>query len=48
MRAVQPSVAPLFNFGPSIDDLRAASLAETGLPAPRQPLWAAAPRLAAE
>jgi len=30
----------LFNRGGSIEELRAASLAETGLPAPRQPVWA--------
>ena len=30
---------PLFNFGPGIDALRANCLAETGLPAPEQPVW---------
>jgi N-methylhydantoinase B len=30
----------LFNRGGTIEELRAASLAETGLPAPRQPVWA--------
>ncbi|WP_226017419.1 hydantoinase B/oxoprolinase family protein [Novosphingobium sp. FKTRR1] len=30
---------PLFDFGPGIEQLRAASLAETGLPAPTQPVW---------
>ena len=29
---------PLFNFGPGIDALRANCLAETGLPAPEQPV----------
>jgi N-methylhydantoinase B len=29
----------VFNFGPSIDDLRSRCEAETGLPAPRQPVW---------
>jgi N-methylhydantoinase B len=29
----------VFNFGPSIEELRAACEAETGLPAPRQPTW---------
>jgi N-methylhydantoinase B len=48
MRAAQPSAAPLFNYGPPIADLRAASETETGLPAPRQPLWSMAPPLAAE
>ena len=30
---------PLFNAGPGIDTLRANCLAETGLPAPVQPVW---------
>ena len=30
---------PLFDYGPSIDALRANCLAETGLPAPIQPVW---------
>jgi N-methylhydantoinase B len=30
---------PLFNHGPSIEALRAASLSDTGLPAPRPPVW---------
>ena len=30
---------PLFDYGPSIEDLRAACEEETGLPAPRQPVW---------
>jgi N-methylhydantoinase B len=29
----------VFDFGPSIDELRANCLAETGLPAPVQPVW---------
>jgi N-methylhydantoinase B len=29
----------VFNFGPPIDDLRSRCEAETGLPAPRQPVW---------
>jgi N-methylhydantoinase B len=48
MRAARPDVSPLFNPGPSIDELRAASLAQTGLPAPRPPLWAPVLPLAAE
>lgn len=32
--------AGLFNFGPSIDELRARCEEETGLPAPEQPQWA--------
>jgi len=30
---------PLFNYGPDIETLRANCLAETGLPAPRAPVW---------
>jgi N-methylhydantoinase B len=30
---------PLFDYGPDIDTLRANCLAETGLPAPIQPVW---------
>ncbi len=29
----------IFNFGPTIDELRRRCLAETGLPAPQQPVW---------
>jgi len=29
----------IFNFGPDIETLRATCLAETGLPAPQQPVW---------
>ncbi len=29
----------IFNFGPTIDELRRRCLAETGLPAPEQPVW---------
>ena len=29
----------LFNRGPSMDNLRKNSIAETGLPAPKQPVW---------
>jgi N-methylhydantoinase B len=39
MRAARPDIIPLFSYGPSIEDLRAASEAETGLPAPIQPRW---------
>ena len=30
---------PLIDFGPGVDQLRAACLEETGLPAPQQPQW---------
>lgn len=40
MRARRGNDAPVFNFGPSIAQLRERSLAETGLPAPKPPVWA--------
>jgi N-methylhydantoinase B len=46
--AERPAELPLFNYGPSIEALRAASEAETGLPAPQQPRWSQALPLAAE
>ena len=48
MRASRPAVLPTFNMGPDIATLRANSLAETGLPAPKQPVWAHAYAVAAE
>jgi N-methylhydantoinase B len=41
---------PVFNYGPSIETLRERAIVETGLPAPRQPVWAKhdALKLAAE
>jgi len=48
MSAARPEVIPLFNYGPSIEQLRAKSLAETGLPAPKQPRWDHALPMAAE
>ena len=39
IRASRPALA-LFDYGPGIEALRANCLAETGLPAPRQPVWA--------
>jgi N-methylhydantoinase B len=48
IRNDRSAVTPLFNYGPSIDDLRLRSEAETGLPAPQQPKWAAVAPLAAE
>jgi N-methylhydantoinase B len=38
MRAARPALE-LFNYGPSIDDLRRTCFDETGLPAPVQPEW---------
>jgi N-methylhydantoinase B len=42
MQATRPDL-PLFNRGPSIDELRADCLARTGLPAPKPPVWRRAP-----
>jgi len=39
MRATRPAEQPLFDRGPDIETLRATCLAETGLPAPRAPVW---------
>ncbi len=38
MRSERPPLG-LFNYGPDIETLRANCLAETGLPAPIQPVW---------
>ena len=40
MRARRVQPLPLFNRGGEIEALRASCLKETGLPAPRQPVWA--------
>jgi N-methylhydantoinase B len=40
MRAERPANDSVFNFGPDIETLRKNCLAETGLPAPIQPVWA--------
>ena len=39
MRGDRPQTLATFNYGPSVADLRLASEAETGLPAPKQPVW---------
>ena len=39
LRASRPALE-LFNYGPSIEDLRKACVNDTGLPAPIQPVWA--------
>ena len=39
LRAGRPATLPLFDSGPGIEASRAACEAETGLPAPRQPVW---------
>ena len=38
MRAERPALE-LFNYGPSVEQLRADCVAETGLAAPIQPKW---------
>jgi N-methylhydantoinase B len=49
MRASRPANAGVFNYGPSIEELRKNCEAETGLPAPKPPVWKRAPQqLAAE
>jgi N-methylhydantoinase B len=40
MRAERPANDSVFNYGPDIATLRANCLAETGMPAPIQPVWA--------
>jgi N-methylhydantoinase B len=46
MRAQRTGPLPLFDRGGEIEALRASCLEETGLPAPRQPVWAhAAPAM---
>jgi N-methylhydantoinase B len=40
LKSERPATQPVFNYGPDIETLRANCLAETGLPAPRQPVWA--------
>ncbi len=40
MRAERPAQGSVFNYGPDIATLRANCLAETGMPAPIQPVWA--------
>jgi N-methylhydantoinase B len=40
IRGKRSGALPLFDRGGEIEELRAACLEETGLPAPRQPVWA--------
>jgi N-methylhydantoinase B len=40
MRTERPANDSVFNYGPDIETLRKNCLAETGLPAPIQPVWA--------
>lgn len=39
MRADRPAELPVFDMGPPLPELLARCLEETGLPAPRQPVW---------
>jgi N-methylhydantoinase B len=41
LRADRPADLPVFDMGPPIDELLARCEAETGLPAPTRPTWAA-------
>ncbi|MFZ5705191.1 MAG: hydantoinase B/oxoprolinase family protein [Pseudomonadota bacterium] len=43
LRAERGSSIPVFNYGAPIEELRARSIEETGLPAPIQPRWQVAP-----
>jgi len=48
MRKSRPEKLPTFDFGPDQQTLRDRCLADTGLPAPKQPQWTRATGLAAE
>ena len=37
VRSLRPDALPLFNYGPSVENLRTTALADTGLDAPRPP-----------
>ena len=39
MRAARPAELPVFDIGPPIEELLARCEEETGLPAPRRPVW---------
>jgi N-methylhydantoinase B len=41
MRMKRGNNVPLFNYGPSVEELRARCQEETGLPAPKPPVWTA-------
>jgi N-methylhydantoinase B len=47
IRAARATALPVFDTGGDIETLRASCLAETGLPAPRAPIWQHANRLVA-
>ncbi len=39
LAATRPAEAAIFNYGGTVDELRARCVAETGLPAPKPPVW---------
>jgi len=39
LAAAQPAELPIFNNGGTVEELRARCVAETGLPAPKPPVW---------
>jgi N-methylhydantoinase B len=39
LRADRPAELPVFDMGPALPELLARCEEETGLPAPRQPVW---------
>ncbi|MEI6418642.1 MAG: hydantoinase B/oxoprolinase family protein, partial [Sphingomonadales bacterium] len=39
LAAAQPAEPAIFNRGGTVEELRAACVAETGLPAPKPPIW---------
>jgi N-methylhydantoinase B len=39
MRADRPAELPVFDMGPPLEELLANCEAETGLPAPKRPVW---------
>ena len=41
MRADRPAELPVFDMGPPIEELLARCEEETGLPAPKRPVWVA-------
>ena len=39
LRAARPAELPVFDMGPPMEEILANCEAETGLPAPRRPVW---------
>ena len=42
MRADRPGELPVFDMGPPVEELLARCEGETGLPAPKRPVWTSA------